>query len=278
MSGASVSRLRDGGPAVFAGLCALLVLFLNCEIGNSQELASDKFVYHSAVEYCRGTVPRPMALGVDQRVLCFDGWIYKEMDVSLAKDLKEYGLFVVRSLGGDVLSAIALSDLLRQKHATVVVYDHCFAACAGFFLVASIQTYVVEGSLVARHSSGLADCGDAPGTDELGPQNLRPLPCPDMPEQELASYRAARIAELRFYEQRLVDRWSEPTPDSLQMRRLVRSMYDETGVYPNVAWTLHPRDLRKFNTRIDYEAYPESQEQVDAMAAKLHIRKVIYVP
>jgi hypothetical protein len=254
------------------------VVFLNCEIGKSQELVSDKFVYHSAVEYCRGTVPRPMALGVDQRVLCFDGWIYKEMDVSLAKDLKEYGFFVVRSLGGDVLSAIALSDLLRQKHATVVVYDYCFAACAGFFLIASIQTYVVEGSLVARHSSALADCGDAPGSDELGPRNLRPLPCPDMPEQELALYRETRIAELRFYGQRLVDRWAEPTPDSLQMRRLVRSMYDETGVYPNVAWTLHPRDLRKFNTRIDYEAYPESQEQVDAMAARLHLKKVIYVP
>ena len=192
-----------------------------------------------------GRVPRPMALGVDQRVLCFDGWVDKDMDLSLAKDLKDYGLFVVRSLGGDALSAIALSDLLRQKRATVVVYDYCLAACASFFLLASAQTYVIEGTLVARHSSELADCGYAstPGySDRQDPQRL---PCPDISKQELARYGAARFAEMRFYAQRMANRWSDPNLDSPQIRRLVRSMYDETGIYPNVAWTLNPANLQR---------------------------------
>jgi hypothetical protein len=49
-------------------------------------------------------------------------------------------------------------------------------------------------------------------------------------------------------------------------------MYTETGVYRDVMWTLHPRHYPSlFKTKIYYEAYPESQEEVDEMARKVPI-------
>jgi hypothetical protein len=54
----------------------------------------------------------------------------------------------------------------------------------------------------------------------------------------------------------------------------------ERGVYGNIAWTLNPRYYpRLFKTKIYYEAYPESQEEVDEMARRVPISaKVIYDP
>ena len=63
-----------------------------------------------------------MALDLDRRVLCFDGALSADQDVSMAKDLEENGLFVVRSPGGNILTAVALADLLKGRRAIVVVY------------------------------------------------------------------------------------------------------------------------------------------------------------
>src|ERR1700722_17795690 len=81
-------------------LVVLITLLPLCSReGHAQQETFDKESYYRALEYCRGNVPRPMVLSNDQRVLCFDGWVARDMDVSLAKDLKQDGLFVVRSLG-----------------------------------------------------------------------------------------------------------------------------------------------------------------------------------
>src|SRR5882757_8854917 len=73
---------------------ALLVLLRSNE-GHAQQTAIDKDTYAGAVEHCRGTASRPMTLNSDHGVLCFDGWIGENLDLSPAKDLKESGLFVV---------------------------------------------------------------------------------------------------------------------------------------------------------------------------------------
>jgi hypothetical protein len=89
------------------------------------------------VTYCRGNVTRPIALGDDQKILCFDGPISPDQDLSSVNDLKTNGLFVVRSFGGDPLRAIALAGLLHDRNAIVVVYDYCFSACAQFLFIAA---------------------------------------------------------------------------------------------------------------------------------------------
>ena len=65
---------------------------------------TDKAIYARAVEHCRGNVKRPMALDLDKRVLCFDGAILPELELSLADRLEDGGLFVMRSFGGEQLS------------------------------------------------------------------------------------------------------------------------------------------------------------------------------
>ena len=61
---------------------------------------------------------------------------------------------------------------------------------------------------------------------------------------------------------------------------MVRNLYAETGVYHDVMWTLHPRSYpRMFKTKIFHEAYPESQDEVDDILARLHVNwKIIYDP
>lgn len=95
-------------------------LLLFCSATYAQQQDFEREAYHRALDYCRGDVARPMAIGADQGILCFDGLIDKDMDVSLVAKLREGGLFVVRSSGGDIVSAISLSDLLRDRRAVVV--------------------------------------------------------------------------------------------------------------------------------------------------------------
>ncbi len=54
-----------------AALCTLAFVGWGSEISRAQQPDFD--VYARAVEYCRGSVKRPMALDLDKRVLCFDG-------------------------------------------------------------------------------------------------------------------------------------------------------------------------------------------------------------
>jgi hypothetical protein len=218
-----------------------------------------------------------MTLSPDKQVLCLTGVMSQNMDVSLANDLKDKGLFVVRSPGGYPAPAIALSDIIRDRHATVVVYDHCFSACAGFLLVASDQTYVLKGTLVAWHyfqGNELCTFLTAPRDGE--PRKLQRGPC--QPNGEYGFSYSQMLID--FFKKRAVNPPISFPPDSLYVRRILRNLYAETAVFHDVMWTLHPRYYPiLFKTRIFYEAYPENQGEVDSMLARLGLRtRVIYDP
>ena len=241
----------------------------------------DRQSYYRAVEYCRGDVPRPMALSPDRQILCFDGTASKDMDVSLAQRLNEGGLFVVRSSAGNAAPAMLLSDLIRQRHATVVVHDYCLSVCAAFFLIASHQAFVVKHTLVAWHYLG-SDETNHPFCISLrmppagGPTRWRSVPC----RAESSEVRADRAAQRRFFTERAVSPFFEAPPDSLYVRRMIKSRFAETGVYRDTAWTIHPRHYPTlFKTRIIVDAYPQSQQEVDHIVSQLHLgTKVIYDP
>jgi hypothetical protein len=145
------------------GLLVPLIRLLVCcaEELRAQEAATDRERYYRAVQYCRGDVPRPIALSADGQILCFDGPVPTNLDMSVANDIKENGLFVARSPGGDGGPAARLSDVVRDRHATVVIYDFCNSACAMFFLIASYQTYVLKGTLVTWHYPQSGDPGSS---------------------------------------------------------------------------------------------------------------------
>jgi hypothetical protein len=73
---------------------------------------------------------------------------------------------------------------------------------------------------------------------------------------------------------------SSPPAISLYVEKIVNSIFAETRVYRDIAWTIQPRFYpHRFKARIVYEAYPESQSEVDDMLAREHWNiRVIYDP
>ena len=264
--------------ASFAVLCALAFVGLGSETSRAQQ--PDVGVYARAVEFCRGIVKRPMALDLDKRVLCFDGEILSETDVSLASALRANGLFVVRSFGGGAYSAMALADLIRDRRATVVVYDYCFSACASYFLVASDEAFVMKDTLVAWHHTIEPLCASLEASKDGGPKRLEKSDCSDTAPSYQTGYREFKYLNNKFYESRVVDSPFEDPPQSFTIRRILRRMFEGARRYPDVAWTWNPRYYAStLKTKITYEAYPNSQDEVDAMVSKLRLpHRVLYDP
>ena len=238
-------------------LCALA--FVCCGSRTSSAQQPDFGVYARAVEFCHGVVKRPMALDLDRRVLCFDGQISPEQDISLANGLKDDGLFVVRSPGGDILTAIALANLLRDRRATVVVYDYCISACASYLLMASMKTFVLRDALVAWHyTSDPFWCPSLVVPRDDGPKRLEKSPCPDASAGIQGGGEYRRYLNYKFYGERVVDPLFDDPPESVTIRKILRSMYEGTGRYPDVVWTWNPRYYAStLKTKIVYEAYPQ---------------------
>lgn len=240
----------------------------------------DREAYYHAVEYCRGDVSRPMALSPDGLVLCFDGIVVADLDVSPARGLKESGFFVARSRGGIPNAAVALSNIIRDRRAMVVVYDHCLSACAMFFLMAPHQSYVLKGTLVAWHYPQSGDPNNPFCTYVIEPRDgkLRKL---QRGSCESGGERGVKLSSEmeRFFQERVIGHSFEYPPDSLYVRRMLRNLYGDTGVFRDVLWTLHPRYYPLlFKTKVFYEAYPQSQQEVDEMALRLQLGKVICDP
>jgi hypothetical protein len=84
----------------------------------------------------------------------------------------------------------------------------------------------------------------------------------------------------QFLAARAVDPGLEWPLESFTIRKTLRGMFEGTGRYPDVSWTWHPRHYAStLKTKIVYEAYPNSQDEVDAMARKLRLpHRVLYDP
>lgn len=223
-----------------------------------------------------------MTISPDRRILCFDGQIAPDMKISVAENLENGGLFVVRSAGGQAGSAIALSGIIRARQAVVVTYDYCLSACALFLLIAPDQAFVLKDAIVAWHNpqSGggarplctyLAEPRDGKG------KRMRHGVCGGDGREALSDLPILR----QFFKDRVIDPSFEAPPDSLYVRKRLTSAYAETGLDRDIAWTLHPRYYAGlFKTKITYEAYPESQDEVDRILSRVGLWnvKVIYDP
>lgn len=235
--------------AVFRLLAALLsfctfTLLLFGQSG-AQESLFDKEAFHRAADYCRSVVVRPIALSDDQAILCLDGLIEKDTDVSPAKKLKEGGLFVVRSAGGDIASAIALAKGLRERPAVVVVYDQCLSSSANYLLIAFDRSHVLKCAPVAwdyeSTDPALPSCAKfAMEKTRDGDYRLQRDSCRPLPADE-AHWREIMLAQTEFCEERMVDPYFEPPPDNRYVRRVVKSLYLDTSAYHHAGWTLHPK-------------------------------------
>lgn len=273
--------------AKFAALCALVFACCDCSVsraqGSDQETVqgsdADKAAYTDALVYCRGSVSRPEALRADKRVLCLDGRISHGDELLLANGLERGGIFVVRSEDGDIATTIALADLLLLKDATVVINDYCLAVCADYLFIATAKTFVPKDALVAWTVQVTAEnnCIGFSDTPDPRAPRLREAPCAGS-----ASFAAARSESLkgRFYYGRVVAPPQQP-PESVAIRKILKRKFDETGKRPDgVYWTWNPRYYASaIRVKVVYEAYPQSQDEVDAIVRRLGLSfPVIYDP
>jgi hypothetical protein len=274
--GSFASRLAN-----FIVLCAMSFVCWSSEISRAQESDLKRAAYAGAVEYCRGNVERPMTLDPDKRILCFDGALSKGQDVSLAKDLEQNGLFVVRGWGGDVQSTMDLADVLQDRHATVVVYEYCLLACAGFLIFASEKTFVLKNSLVAwRYAIDPLWCPALVPAKDEGPKRLEIAPCSGAPPEFQQGHKRFQDFSRDFYAARGADPLAEWPPQSVFVRKVLGRKFKGTGTLPDYYWTWNPRyAARAIKTKIIYEAYPQTQDEIDAIAAQISLHTpVIYDP
>jgi hypothetical protein len=117
-------------------------------------------------------------------------------------------------------------------------------------------------------------------SEDGGPKRFEVPPCSDfLPEIETQT-REFKDRSERFYTTRIVDSRFKDPPESFAIRRTLRNMFEGTGRFPDVAWTWNSRHYASMiKTRIIYEAYPNSQDEVDAVASKLGLAfRVLYDP
>jgi hypothetical protein len=271
------------GRAIFCAgwFVAFCVASLVLSSGLLHAAETDFSRYTRAADYCRGNVPRPMALSPDKRILCFDGSTWRGLDYSLAASLEKGGLFVVRSPGGDAVTAMNLANVLNSRYAVIVVYDYCLSACADALLFASDETFVLRDAIVAWHDTvGVYACPFMADARDHGPKRLEKTACSDAPAEyrELESW--VKRVFFQFFVTRIIDPDFEMPPESVTMRHRLRSMFEGTGTYPdNLLWTWNPRYYpNEIRPKVVYERYPESEDEFDAMMTRFPWIHVIYDP
>ncbi|MGJ4945885.1 hypothetical protein ACQR1W_35350 [Bradyrhizobium sp. HKCCYLS1011] len=237
--------------------------------------------YRRAADQCRGDVSRPMALLADKHILCFNDYVSASQDLSLVKQLEPGGLFVASAYGGDDIQTMALAELLAERNATVVIYDHCFSACASYLLTASSRAIVLKDALVAWQVLGAeqGDCLQFVQALDKGPQRYDVGRCPQ-PLSRIGEAGKIYQAKQRFFEKRRIDPLLEEPPESAFVRTSISNLFSRLKYTELVMWTWNPRYYASsIKTNIVYEAYPKSQREVDAISKRLRLfYPVIYDP
>ena len=271
-------------PRLCGGIWFTRLLVMSAALASTflrQPAQSAPIDFSTAVARCR-EYPRQIQLSDDQMLLCFDGQIFKEQDEAPFRALKQHGLFVVRSNGGYPSAAIRLANILREKEAIILVYDYCLSACANFFLVASFETYVLKKTVVAWHGSGTRTRCTVQGMEVSRKGQVRGrqwFPEGKVPPDLTQACEVARLRDA-FFQQRGISDNHLYEPQPVDIRKRFYLNIKQGGEGRGVFWMWHPRNYGDyFKIPITYEAYPDSQEEVDRILANAGLRlQVFYDP
>jgi hypothetical protein len=253
------------------GSATLCLVLMTSSINASRAEDVDLAPYTAAAEYCSGSVPRPLALSPDRQLLCFNGMIPADLDPSTATELTDNGIAVFRSDGGDRVAAARLANVLRDRHATIVIRDHCLLVCASFIVIASSQTYVLRDALVAWGVLPLAPdhkCRAFIKAEDHAGLFLTSARCPG--SQGPADRREIEYLWSEFYLGRMASPAFTDPPESRFVRKALMDRFESTNRYPVVLWTWNPRYYAKaIKTKLIYQHYPDNQDEVDEMVSRL---------
>ena len=200
-------------------------------------------------------------LSADKNVLCFDGEITLETPLKPFRVLNSGGTLVVRCRGGLTVVAMQIADILLEKNATVVIHDYCLSACANALFVATHETHVAEGAIVAWDGKE-----KYAGCVEIVAAGMR--------QQQAGARRDQQIARLMelcgrsgvvsgFYRKRDISDDFAARPQTAYSRKMLHAMkrdaYDVRGIF----WTWHPDNFgRFFKSKIVFRSFPD-QEAVE---------------
>jgi hypothetical protein len=216
-------------------------------------------------------------LSNDKSILCYDGDISANQDTSALEELNNEGIFVVRSRGGIPDSAIKIANILERKAAIIAIRNYCISACASFIYVATERTYVAAHSVVAWHS----------------PQFRRPL-CENkdllaasaetveawisLPAQLKDEYCEAWELQSAFFKKRGAASDILFLTKSAYVSRQINKLPENYWLHASgILWMWHPRyHASYFTTNITYASYPQSQAEVEDIAKKFQLPKIIY--
>lgn len=269
-------------PMTWGALALALALVIPGTQSVRAEASGDvRARYADALAFCSGTVTRPLALRDDNRILCLDGLLFHEVEASPAMNLEPGGYVVVRGLGGDVAGVLKLAEFIEARRATVVVRDYCLGACANYLFIAGVEVIVPKDALVAwtNLKSRPGDCYRFLETTDRNAPRFVSGDCTSSLHPPFGDPLFAR--KRSFYGRRLLSGPVPEPPESVAVRRILKRRYDETGRYPaELFWTWNPRYYAKtLKSRIHYEAYPRSQDEVDALVERLKLQyRVVYDP
>jgi hypothetical protein len=248
----------------------------------------------AAVSYCRDRIQsvqlRELAslksapgaqvqLSEDRAILCFDGKIDRNQEMTPFRNLGLNGSFVMRSPGGYAGAAMEIANVLREKNALVVLYDYCLSACANYILIASNRTYVTKNTIVAWHGGlSVPDCRYPDSARVFSERNNLSMWTQEQKEE------FCKLAELQreFFRTRGSDDAIVQGPQSRYTTKMLRLSAQLSGYRDrNVLWMWNPKHYgSRFKSTIIYESYAESQEEVDEILRRHFFSyvRVIYDP
>lgn len=92
---------------------------------------------------------------LDDAAACFSGEILPETVImpKSAIDAKLIKTLYVNSLGGEILSAMALGRSIYETEVKLVLYQSCFSSCANYLAPAATDLVIQKGTIFGLHGS-----------------------------------------------------------------------------------------------------------------------------
>jgi hypothetical protein len=222
---------------------------------------------------------------VSHETWCFDGPIGANLDLSAFRRLRTGDRVVMRSEGGSAVTAMQLSDILREKDVEVILHDYCLGACADYVFVAN-RTVVRKDTIVAWRGGQDTLLGKAvnPWCRGAGQQQeaRKRFDQNGVPAEEpvVDAFCAMDEMNRRFFQARGLDGRYINAPQTSYTKKKVRSELTKQTDPRKVLWMWNPKNYGDyFKSKVSFDSYPRSQRDVDSIVARHQLRiRVVFDP
>lgn len=181
-------------------------------------------------------------------------------------------IMYVDSNGGDVLSALKLAEVVREKNIRLVVAGRCFSACANYLFVGSRRKDILPGSLIAIHGKQINLWNKEGVVKTMSPHDDAIKIKAAINSRQEAELDAVRRAEARFYKQLGFSGAYQLAFEQYEQKRSQGKM-DASGCPQIQMWVLSKSNFREMGiTGIDAAWSPGSEDEARIAAGQLGLQ------